>query len=311
MKLASLEERINSIRHFNRFITRRIGVLKEGLLHSSYSPTESRVIFEIAQKNDMTSSDLIRELGLDAGYMSRILSHLVETGVLEKKRSEVDGRQRILRLTEKGKKDFALLNERSFEEIQELLMSLDDCKQQQLLDAMQTIEHLLNGQKGLKFSEPYFLREHQSGDMGWIVYKHGVLYADEYGWGTNFEALVSQLAADFIKNYRPERERCWIAEMNGENVGSVLLTEESETAARLRLLLVDPKARGLGLGTKLVEECIQFARRKGYKTLVLWTNDVLTEARNIYKKTGFQLIAEEKHSKFGDEMTGETWELKL
>ncbi len=257
----------------------------------------------------MTASDLCRELGLDAGYLSRILARLEQQGLLEKVRPDNDGRQRLLRLTTEGSNAFALLDQRSLDEVSEMLNDLSEEEQQRLLKAMQTIESVLT--KGLKYSEPFFLRSHESGDMGWVTYRHGALYAQEYGWDEHFEALVAQIVADFINNYKPERERCWIAEMNGEIVGSVFVVQSSETVAKLRLLLVEPKARGLGLGTRLVEECIRFARRRGYKKLMLWTNSVLVEARHIYKKTGFTLIAEEAHHSFGHDLVGETWELVL
>jgi len=307
----TLEERINAIRHFNRFITRQVGALREGLLHSPYSLTEARILFEIANNDDITAADLTKELGLDAGYLSRILNRLEERGLVYKERSLKDGRQRMLKLTSDGKNAFSLLNSRSYNEIAELLSELSETEQQQLVGAMKTIEQLLSKNKGLKFSAPYFLRQHEPGDMGWVVHKHGVLYSREYGWDERFEALVSKIVSDFINNYNPKRERCWIAEMNGEVVGSVFVVEENKDVARLRLLLVDPKARGIGLGTQLVEECIRFARRVGYKKLVLWTNSVLKEARRIYQKKGFKLVAEEKHHSFGQNLIGETWELVL
>ncbi len=302
-------ERVGIVRQFNRFFTRQIGVLREGLLHSPYSLTEARILFELGQRNDVTASDLCRELGLDAGYLSRTLGRLEQQGLLEKVRPENDGRQRLLRLTEEGRKAFELLDRRSRDEVSEMLGDLSEEEQQHLLKAMQTIESILT--KGFKYAEPFFLRTHEPGDMGWVTYRHGALYAQEYGWDERFEALVAQIVADFINNYKPKRERCWIAEMNGEIVGSVFLVESSETIAKLRLLLVEPKARGMGLGTRLVEECIRFARRRGYKKLMLWTNSVLVEARHIYKKTGFQLIEEEAHHSFGHDLIGETWELVL
>jgi len=307
----TLEERINAIRHFNRFITRQVGALREGLLYSPYSLTEARILFEIANNDDITAADLTKELGLDAGYLSRILNRLEERGLVYKERSLKDGRQRMLKLTSDGKNAFSLLNSRSYNEIAELLSELSETEQQQLVGAMKTIEQLLSKNKGLKFSAPYFLRQHEPGDMGWVVHKHGVLYSREYGWDERFEALVSKIVSDFINNYNPKRERCWIAEMNGEVVGSVFVVEENKDVARLRLLLVDPKARGMGLGTQLAEECIRFARRVGYKKLVLWTNSVLKEARRIYQKKGFKLVAEEKHHSFGQNLIGETWELVL
>ena len=303
------EERIGTVRQFNRFFTRQIGVLREGLLHSPYSLTEARILFELGQSNQVTASKLGRELGLDAGYLSRILARLEQQGLLEKVRSENDARQLLLSLTAAGREAFALLDQRSREEVAEMLEDLSEENQQHLLKAMQTIESLLSN--GFKFSEPFVLRPHEPGDMGWVTHRHGVLYAQEYGWDEHFEALVAQIVADFINHYNPVRERCWIAEMDGEIIGSVFVVQSSETVAKLRLLLVEPKARGLGLGTRLVEECIRFAQRRGYQKLILWTNSILLEARHIYKKTGFKLVAEEAHHSFGHDLIGETWELVL
>jgi DNA-binding MarR family transcriptional regulator/GNAT superfamily N-acetyltransferase len=304
-----LEDRVNAVRHFNRFFTRRIGVLREGLLHSPYSLTEARVLFELAQRDNSTASDLCRDLGLDPGYLSRILARFEQQGLVDKARSESDGRQRLLRLTPAGEKAFALLNKRSHDEVLEMLSDLAEEDQRRLLKAMHTIENVLD--RDFKFSEPFFLRQHEPGDMGWVTHRHGVLYAQEYGWDERFEALVAQIVADFINNYNPARERCWIAEMNGEIVGSAFVVQASETVAKLRLLLVEPKARGLGLGSRLVQECIRFARRSGYQKLTLWTNDVLLAARHIYEKMGFTLVAREEHHSFGHDLVGETWELAL
>jgi DNA-binding MarR family transcriptional regulator/N-acetylglutamate synthase-like GNAT family acetyltransferase len=309
MLAETLEDRIAAVRQFNRFFTRQIGVLREGLLHSPYSLTEARVLFELAQRQDLTSSDVCHELGLDAGYLSRILARLEQQGLLEKVRSEADGRQRLLRLTPEGEHAFALLNQRSRDEVAEMLSDLSEEDQQRLLKAMNTIQGVLS--RGFKYADPFVLRSPEPGDLGWVIHRHGVLYAEEYGWDEQFEALVAQIVADFITHYKPERERCWIAEMNGEIVGSVFVVQASETEAKLRLLLVEPKARGLGLGTRLVEECIRFARRRGYKKLVLWTNNVLGAARHIYEKTGFKLVAQEAHHSFGHDLIGETWELPL
>ena len=303
------EERIGTVRQFNRFFTRQIGVLREGLLHSPYPLTDARILFELGQCNQVTASRLGRELGLDAGYLSRILARLEQQGLLEKVRSENDGRQLLVSLTAAGREAFALLDQRSREEVSEMLEDLSEEDQQRLLKAMQTIESVLSS--GFKFSEPFVLRPHEPGDMGWVAHRHGVLYAQEYGWDEHFEALVAQIVADFINNYNPGRERCWIAEMDGEIIGSVFVVQSSETVAKLRLLLVEPKARGLGLGTRLVEECIRFARRRGYQKLILWTNSILLEARHIYMKTGFKLVAEEAHHSFGHDLIGETWELVL
>ena len=303
------EERIGIVRQFNRFFTRQIGVLREGLLHSPYPLTDARILFELGQCNQVTASRLGRELGLDAGYLSRILARLEQQGLLDKVRSENDGRQLLVSLTAAGREAFALLDQRSREEVSEMLEDLSEEDQQRLLKAMQTIESVLSS--GFKFSEPFVLRPHEPGDMGWVAHRHGVLYAQEYGWDEHFEALVAQIVAEFINNYNPGRERCWIAEIDGEIIGSVFVVQSSETVAKLRLLLVEPKARGLGLGTRLVEECIRFAQRRGYQKLILWTNSILLEARHIYKKTGFKLVVEEAHHSFGHDLIGETWELVL
>ena len=309
MQKEDLETRIDAVRRFNRFFTRRIGVLREGLLHTPYSLTEARILFETAHRDDLTASDLSRELGLDPGYLSRILARLEQQGLIDKVRSETDARRRLLSLTPEGEDAFSLLDGRSREEAAEMLGELSEGDQRRLLEAMQTIEGVLT--KGFKFSEPFFLRTHEPGDMGWVVHRHGVLYAREYGWDERFEALVAQIVADFINNFDPVKERCWIAEMGGENVGCVFVVKASDTVAKLRLLLVEPKARGLGLGTRLVEECIRFARSRGYKTLTLWTNSVLDAARHIYEEKGFRLVEEEEHHSFGNDLVGQNWELAL
>jgi DNA-binding MarR family transcriptional regulator/GNAT superfamily N-acetyltransferase len=304
-----LEARIDAVRRFNRFFTRHIGVLREGLLHSPYSLTEARILFEITHREDLIASDLSRELGLDPGYLSRSLARLEQQGLIDKVRSETDARRRLLSLTLEGEDVFSLLDRRSREEVAEMLGELSEGDQRRLLEAMQTIEGVLD--KSFKFSEPFFLRRHEPGDMGWVVHRHGVLYAQEYGWDERFEALVAQIVADFINNYDPAKERCWIAEMNGEIVGCVFLVKASDTVAKLRLLLIEPEARGLGLGTRLVEECIRFARSRGYNTLTLWTNSVLDAARHIYEEHGFKLVEEEEHHSFGHDLVGQNWELVL
>jgi DNA-binding MarR family transcriptional regulator/N-acetylglutamate synthase-like GNAT family acetyltransferase len=297
------------VRRFNRFFTRRIGVLREGLLHTPYSLTEARILFEISHRAEVAASDLSRELGLDPGYLSRILARLEQKGLIDKVRSETDARRRLLLLTPQGQDAFSLLDSRSREEVAEMLCELSEGDQRRLLEAMQTIEGVLD--KGFKFSEPFFLRQQRPGDMGWVVHRHGILYAREYGWDERFEALVAQIVADFVNNYDAARERCWIAEMSGEIVGCVFLVRASDTVAKLRLLLVEPEARDLGLGTRLVEECISFARQSGYTTLTLWTNSVLDAARRIYEKHGFKLVEEEEHHSFGQDLVGQNWELTL
>ena len=309
MTALSFEEKIAVVRQFNRFLTRNIGVLREGLLHSPYSLTEGRIIYEIASAGNLIAADLSKELGLDPGYLSRMLDRLEQKGLLEKIRDESDGRQRILQLTAEGKKVFSLLDSRSREEVAEMLNRLSTQEQSNLIQAMYTIEQLL--EDGLKYAEPYFLRQHEPGDMGWVIHMHGRLYAKEYGWDEHFEAFVAQICSDFIRQYKPSRERCWIAEIGGQIVGSIFVVKETDEVAKLRLLIVDPKARGLGLGKRLVDEAIRFARRMGYKKLVLWTNNVLVIARNIYKNAGFELVEQKPHHSFGHDLIGEHWELSL
>jgi DNA-binding MarR family transcriptional regulator/GNAT superfamily N-acetyltransferase len=303
------EARIDAVRRFNRFFTRRIGVLREGLLHTPYSLTEARILFEIAHREGLSASDLSRDLGLDPGYLSRILTRLERQDLIEKVRSETDRRRRLLALTPDGEDAFSLLDSRLREEVAEMLGDLSEGDQRRLLEAMRTIEGVLD--KSFEFSEPFFLRAHEPGDIGWVVQRHGELYFQEYGWDERFEALVAQIVADFVNNYDPAKERCWIAEMGGERVGCVFLVKASDTVAKLRLLLVEPEARGLGLGTRLVEECIRFARSRGYQTLTLWTNSVLDAARHIYEQQGFKLVEEEEHHSFGKDLVGQNWELAL
>jgi DNA-binding MarR family transcriptional regulator/N-acetylglutamate synthase-like GNAT family acetyltransferase len=305
----NLSRRAEAVRRFNRFYTRQIGVLQEGLLRSPFSLTEARVIYELAHHETTTATELGDELGLDAGYLSRILAEFKRRGLIDKKPSRKDGRQSLLWLTDEGQQAFAILNARSQHEIERMLTELPANDQHRLLQAMHTIEKLLAAPP--EHSLPYLLRPHQPGDMGWVVYRHGVLYAEEYDWDEQFEALVAEIVANFIQNYDAKRERCWIAEMDGEIVGSVFLVKKSEEIAKLRLLLVEPKARGMGIGVRLVEECLRFARRVGYKKVTLWTNSVLSAARHIYEKAGFRLVEQDVHHSFGHDLVGETWELEL
>jgi DNA-binding MarR family transcriptional regulator/GNAT superfamily N-acetyltransferase len=303
------DQRVRDVRHFNRFWTRQIGVLGEGYLESPFSLTEVRVLYELAHREVTTASELGEELGLDAGYLSRILRGFEKHGLIHKRPSEADGRRRLLRLTERGRESFGPLDARSRSEIGAMLGGMSVAGQERLVGAMRTIEGLLSARP-----EPvvtYLLRPHRSGDMGWVVHRHGVLYAREYGWDERFEALVAEIVAKFIQQYDPRRERCWIAERDGEIVGCVFLVRESEEIAKLRLLLVEPEARGLGIGSRLVEECIRFARQTGYLNITLWTNDVLTSARRIYEAMGFRLVHQEPHHSFGHDLVGQTWELML
>lgn len=305
-------DRIEAVRRFSRFYTRRIGVLHEGLLQSPFSLAEGRVLYELAHRENLTASALSKELGLDAGYLSRILGGFEAKGLLEKVPSQADGRQSLLRLTEAGRAAFAPLDSRSQEEIGAMLAALSEPEQRRLVAALGTVEELLDAAGPTKRGpKSYLLRPHQPGDMGWVVSAHGALYGREYGWDESFEALVAEIVAKFIRHFDSKMERCWIAEQDGETVGSVFLVKRSKRVAKLRLLIVDPKARGLGIGRRLVDECIRFARQAGYRTLILWTNSILHAARHLYVEAGFTLIREEPHHSFGQDLVGETWELKL
>jgi DNA-binding MarR family transcriptional regulator/GNAT superfamily N-acetyltransferase len=311
MAETELLRRVEAVRRFNRFYTRQIGVLQEGLLHSPFSLTEARVIYELASHEQTTATELGQELGLDAGYLSRILRGFRKRDLIEKRPSEADARQKLLSLTEQGREAFAQLNAGSRSEVGAVLNELSEEEQHRLVGAMDTIEGLLGAPP--EHGRPYLLRPHHPGDMGWVVQRHGVLYNQEYGWDERFEALVAEIVAHSIQNYDPKRERCWIAERDGENVGSVFLVRhpEREGVAKLRLLLVEPKARGLGIGTRLVSECTRFARQVGYRRITLWTNSVLHAARHIYEQEGYQLVYEEPHHSFGHDLIGQTWELEL
>jgi len=303
------DERIAAVRRFTRFYTRHIGVLREGLHASPFSLTEARVLYELANRAAPTAADLARDLGLDPGYLSRILRGFAQRGLLVRARSQDDARQSHLSLTPAGREAFAPLDRGSHEEVAAMLGPLSEGAQARLIEAMSTVAQLL-GQRP-RDATPYLLRPHQEGDMGWVVSRHGVLYAQEYRWNMEFEALVAEIVAAFIKNFDARRERCWIAEIDGAPVGSVFLVKQSDDVAKLRLLLVEPQARGLGIGARLLAECIRFARLCGYRTLTLWTNDVLVAARRIYQAAGFRLVAEEKHHSFGHDLVGQNWELDL
>jgi DNA-binding MarR family transcriptional regulator/GNAT superfamily N-acetyltransferase len=304
--LQETAERAELVRAFNRFYTREIGVLHEHLLQSEFSLTEVRVLYELAHRAKVMGADLRRDLNLDAGYLSRIVSGFESRGYLTKKRSETDGRADKLSLTTKGRKVFAQLNEASQRETAAMLAKRSAVEQRQLVDAMGQIRSLLSEK-----SPAYLLRDPQPGDMGWIVHRHGVLYALEYGWDWTLEALVAAIVSAFVRDFERTSERCWIAEQNRKVVGSVFVVRRDDTTAKLRLLYVEPSARGLGIGGRLVEECVRFAKSAGYQKLSLWTNDVLAHARRIYEKSGFTLIAEEPHHSFGKDLVGQTWELLL
>jgi DNA-binding MarR family transcriptional regulator/GNAT superfamily N-acetyltransferase len=301
---------IATVRRFNRFYTRQIGLLNEGLLDSPFSLTEVRALYELAHRDQLTAADLCKELGLDAGYLSRILRTFEKQGLIAKQSSVADARQSLLNLTAKGRKAFEPLDDRSNDQVAAMLGKLSPAKQKHLLEAMQSIESVLNPPD--KPAGAYLLRQHRPGDMGWVVQRHGELYWQEYRYDERFEALVARIVSDFVENLDPARERCWVAERDGERVGSVFLVQKSKSVSKLRLLLVEPTARGLGIGGQLVAECVRFAREAGYKKMILWTQSELTAARAIYQKAGFKLTAKRRHDSWSREkMVAETWELRL
>lgn len=302
MSTTPIDQRALAVRDFNRFYTRQIGVLHEHLLDSDYSLTEVRILWELAHRNDLTMTDLCRELGLNAGYLSRVLSGFEKKGLVAKTRSADDARVSRLELTALGRATFEPLSDASQREVIAMLERMPETAQRQLVDAMVQIRALLG--------EPqpgYILRDPQPGDMGWVVQRQAVLYAQEYGWNAEYEALVAEIVAKFIREFDPKAERCWIAEKDGRPVGSVFIVRADEKTAKLRLLSVDPGARGLGIGHRLVDECLRFARLAGYTRMVLWTNSVLTDARRIYEKAGFSLVEEEPHHSFGKDLIGQIW----
>lgn len=314
--------RIDAIRRFNRFYTRRIGVLHEGLLQSPFTLAETRVLWELAHARDRsgpTATDLARRLALDAGYLSRLLRGLKERGLIRSARSDSDARQQHLSLTAAGRRAFAPLEERSQQEVSSLVAPLSEAEQQELLQSLQRVERLLDDDPARAARTPWLLRPHRAGDIGWLISRHGALYAREYQWDMRFEALVARIAADFIERFDARREACWIAERDGSNIGCVCLVqardehthEAIDGVAQLRLLLVEPAARGGGLGGRLVDECTRFARDAGYRQIRLWTNSLLLAARAIYCRAGYRLVASEAHHSFGHDLVGETWELDL
>jgi len=302
-------ETIGAIRRFNRFYTRQIGVLRRTYLGSPYALGEMRVLYELAN-GARTATDIMRALDLDAGYLSRTLRNFEKQGLITRERSKTDGRQSEVSLTAAGRKMFAPFERRSQEQVAEMLADLKPAQQSRLVDAMGEIEMLL-GERAAAMAPTYVLRGPRIGDFGWIVLRHAELYWQEYKWGEPFEGLCAQIVADFANNNDPARERCWIADMNGENAGCVMLVKETDEVARLRLLLVDPKARGRGLGAHLVDECVRFARAARYKSVTLWTHSVLIGARHIYEKAGFRLTSSEPRHTWGQDVVAEFWDLEL
>ncbi len=309
LQSASSDIQVAAIRQFNRFYTRRLGLLNQGLLESVFSLTEARLLYEVASRDGLTATDLRRELNLDAGYLSRLLKKFVGRGLIKRIRSQSDARQFKLVLTAAGRAAFGPLDRASHAEISAMLEELSAGDAERLVGAVKTAQRLLGG--GRSPPAPYILRSLKPGDIGWITHRQGLLYSREYGWDETFEALVAEILGAFVTNFSPESERCWIAERDGEIIGSVFLARGSDQVARLRLLYVEPSARGLGIGRRLVEECITFARTKGYRTLTLWTNDVLASARRIYQAAGFKLVKEERHHSFGNDLVGQNWDRDL
>jgi DNA-binding MarR family transcriptional regulator/N-acetylglutamate synthase-like GNAT family acetyltransferase len=306
--MSALEQRAAEVRRFTRFYTRRIGVLGETMLKSRFSLTEARLLYELANRENATAAVLCAELGLDPGYMSRILARFTRDGLIRRKTSDADARQSLISITAKGRKAFAPLDARSQSDVVALLEPLSHGEQQEVVSAMKTIERLVERQAD---APPYVLREPRPGDFGWIISRHGSVYAQERGWNAEFEALCAEIVADFAKSNDPARERCWIAERGGENVGCVFVVRQDDQVAKLRLLMVEPHARGLGIGARLVDECLRFARQAGYRKMTLWTQANLTAARAIYERAGFRLAKEEPHHSFGHDLVGEYWEMKL
>jgi DNA-binding MarR family transcriptional regulator/N-acetylglutamate synthase-like GNAT family acetyltransferase len=308
MSVADSSAEIAAVRAFNRFYTRKLGVLDQHLSKSPYSLSEARVLYELAHRDQLAAKEIGSELGLDPGYLSRIVQSFDESGLITRKPLAADRRQFRLSLTAKGRQAFAKLDKASQDDVAAMLAPLSTADARRLTDAMATIANLLGPARE---RAPYLVRSHRVGDMGWVTSRQGIAYAEEYGWDISYEALVAEICAQFVKSYDPSREHCWIAEIHGEPVGSVFLVKASDELAKLRLLMVEKKARGLGLGRALVEQCIRGAREKGYSKMTLWTQSILVAARGIYQNAGFKLVKEEKHHSFGADLIGETWERDL
>jgi DNA-binding MarR family transcriptional regulator/GNAT superfamily N-acetyltransferase len=311
-RIAPARQAIRNVRHFNRFYTKQIGLLQDHMLSSPFSLTEVRILYEIAHRRKLTASDLIEELGLDAGYLSRSLTKLERQQLIRRERSATDGRQSFLTLTAKGQRTFHPLETRSNQQVGAMLGRLTSEQQSQLLSAMHTIQGHLNDTGRTDERPSFTLRAHRPGDMGWVVHRHGALYWREYGYDERFEALVAHIVGDFIQHFDRKRERCWIAEKDGQIMGTVFLVKRSPSICKLRLLLVEPAARGLGIGRRLVSQCVRFGRKAGYKKMILWTQSELSAARHLYKEAGFHLTGQQNHKSWGRRaLTSEVWELKL
>lgn len=308
---AAVAGQVERMRRFNRFYTHKIGLLEGSKLYEPFSLAETRVLYEIAHRDRVTASDLVRDLGMDAGYLSRMLRGFEKQGLVKRRAAKEDARQSLLTLTAAGRKAFAPQEDVSRRVLSPLLERLAPAERSQLIAAMDTITRLL-GDAPAEKPAGFTLRPHRPGDIGWIVQRHAEIYTQEYGWDGSFEALVAEVGAQFLRAFDPQWERAWIAELpDGTRVGSVVLIRKSATVAKLRVLIVDPRARGLGVGKALVQACIDFARAKGYRKITLWTNSILVAARGIYEAAGFKLVKSERHDSFGQTLIGETWDLKL
>jgi len=328
---SGLAEHVDAVRRFNRFYTRLIGVLQEKFLHSAFSLTEGRVLYEIGYYGDTgkprdtepTAVDLVKALDIDGGYLSRILLRFAKRRLITRTTSDADARQAHLALTARGRTALVPLQQQARDEVAIMLRHLSPTERRRVVDAMRLIHTSLGKPRDAAVAdaaavpehegdgEPYALREHRAGDMGWIVSRQGALYADEYGWTAEYEALAAEIVAQVLKNFDPTRERCWIAERNGARVGAVMIVKHSDTVAQLRLLHVERAARGLGIGKRLVDECIRFSRAAGYGKITLWTQANLLAARHLYRTAGFTCVAQEPHHRFGKDLVAETWELAL
>ena len=309
MSQTNSDQAVAAVRAFNRFYTRKLGVLDQQLLKSPYSLSEARVLYELAHRQDLSAKEIGAELGLDAGYLSRIVQNFDEAGLITREPLPSDRRQYRLALTAKGRQAFAKLERSTNDDVAALLGRLSPGGKARLIEAMADIERLLGG--GSAAARTAKLREPRPGDMGWVVQSHGALYAREYGFDSSFEGLVAEITAKLLSSFDASRERCWIAEIEGEQVGSIFLVRHTDDVAKLRLLLVDPAGRGQRLGHRLVDECIAFAKACGYRKITLWTQSILTAARKIYQEAGFKLVATDPHRSFGQDLVGETWELEL
>ena len=302
------DDDVAAVREFNRFYTNVLGLLREGLLDTPYSLTEARVIFELARGDQTEAGQLRRWLDIDAGYLSRLLARFESDGIVHRSRSAADARRQVIGLTATGRAVFAKLDALSAGQIRGLLAGLPAGRRAGLLAAMADITQTLDGAPR---TETVVLRAPRPGELGWVVQRNGALYAAEYGWDETYEALVARIVADYAARADRAREAAWIAELDGEPVGCVFCMYKSDDVAQLRLLLVEPHARGRGIGERLVADCVAFARRAGYRELVLWTNDVLHAARRIYERAGFELVASQKHHSFGHDLVGQDWRLPL